>query len=82
MAQIELPSENDKSIEDRKEEGPTKPSPKTLQRTRDCLLKAVSYFSGDMQAFGKWMESKSFFLTMITEILTLFPTKEVQQRYI
>lgn len=82
MAHIDLPPEQDKSNEDRKQESPTKPRPKTLQRTRDCLLKAVSYFSGDMQAFGKWMESKSFSLSLINVILTLFTTKEVQQRYI
>lgn len=55
MAHSDLPSEHDKS----KEEGSMKPGPITLQRTRACLFKVVSYFSGDMQVFGKWMESKS-----------------------
>lgn len=32
--------------------------PTTLQRVRAKFLKGVSYFSGDMEVFGKWMESK------------------------
>lgn len=58
MAHSDPPSEHDKS----KKEGSMKPGPITLQRTRAGLFKVVSYFSGDMQVFGKWMESKSAFL--------------------
>ena len=31
-----------------------------LQKARARLLKGVSYFAGDMEPFGKWMESKLF----------------------
>lgn len=68
MAHSNLPSEHDKSQEDGKEEGPKKTNFTTLQSARASFLKVISYFSGDMQVFGKWMKSKSrrffFFFTM------------------
>lgn len=57
MAQIDLSPENNKTLKDGKEGSPVKQKNKTLQRSRACLLKTVSYFAGDMQPFGKWMES-------------------------
>lgn len=59
MAQPDLPPEHNGSEEDKKETEPAPPQPTTLQRSKACFLKGVSYFSGDMEVFGKWMESKS-----------------------
>lgn len=59
MAQIDLSSANNKTPEDGKEGSPMKQRTKTLRGSRACLLKVVSYFAGDMQPFGKWMESMS-----------------------
>lgn len=59
MAHPDILSEHDNSQEDRMEKDPIEPGPTALQKTRACFLKGVSYFSGDMEVFGKWMESKS-----------------------
>lgn len=58
MENFDLPSENNMPQENG-EEGPKKIEHKTLQKARVVILKVISYFSGDMQAFGKWMKSKS-----------------------
>lgn len=53
MAQSDLTSE-------KSQEGQAQPSGTAdCQRAKDCLLKGVSYFAGDMKVFGKWMESES-----------------------
>lgn len=54
MAQVS--STHDKSAENGKEDIPAKTRSR-MQRGRSCLLKAVSYFAGDMQPFAKWMQS-------------------------
>lgn len=59
MAHPNLPSDHDSTQMDKKEKGPVQPAPTTLQRTKARFLKGVSYFSGDMKVFGKWMESKT-----------------------
>ncbi|TMS04123.1 Urea transporter 2 [Larimichthys crocea] len=66
MAQTDLPSEHDNTQEDRKEKEPVQPR---LQRARACLLKGVSYFSGDMEVFGKWMEKQFFLLQLLDWVL-------------
>lgn len=59
MAQLDLPSEHGSSQERAQVKDPVEQArPTTLQRAWACFLKGVSYFSGDMPAFGKWMESK------------------------
>ncbi|XP_051279544.1 urea transporter 2 [Dicentrarchus labrax] len=69
MAQPDLPSDHDNSQENRKEKDPTQPGPTTLQRTRACFLKGVSYFSGDMKVFGKWMEKQFILLQLLDWVL-------------
>lgn len=54
MAQVS--STLDKTAENGAEENPEKPRSR-MQRSRSCLLKAVSYFAGDMEPFAKWMQS-------------------------
>lgn len=56
MAQVS--STHDKTAEKGTEANPEKP-PSIMQRSRSCLLKAVSYFAGDMQPFAKWMQSRT-----------------------
>nr|XP_046243206.1 urea transporter 2 isoform X1 [Scatophagus argus] len=69
MAHPAPPSEHDSSQEDRKEKGLMEPRPTALQRTRACFLKGISYFSGDMQPFGKWMEKQFFLLQLLDWVL-------------
>lgn len=53
MAQRNLPSEHGNT------QDPAEPArPTNLKRAWVRIVKGVSYFSGDMTAFGKWMESK------------------------
>ncbi|KAM3610882.1 uncharacterized protein V6R79_010096 [Siganus canaliculatus] len=66
MAHPDLPSE---SQEDKKDMDLVQPQATTLQRTRACLLKGVSYFSGDMSVFGKWMEKQFFLLQLLDWVL-------------
>lgn len=33
--------------------------PTTLQKANAYLFKGISYISGDMEVFGKWMKSKT-----------------------
>ncbi|TKS78804.1 Urea transporter 2 [Collichthys lucidus] len=66
MAQTDLPSEHDNNQEDRKEKEPVQ---SRLQRARACLFKGVSYFSGDMEVFGKWMEKQFFLLQLLDWVL-------------
>lgn len=59
MAHPALQSEHDKPQVDKKDKDPVQPAgPTNLQKARARFLKGVSYFSGDMKVFGKWMESK------------------------
>lgn len=43
----------------------------TLQKARARFLRGVSYFSGDMEVFGKWMESKLTLTALKNTVLTL-----------
>ncbi|XP_041854350.1 urea transporter 2 [Melanotaenia boesemani] len=69
MAHPDLPSEHDHSLEDRKEAQVQPAGAKTLQRTKSCFLKGVSYFSGDMKVFGKWMEKQFILLQLLDWVL-------------
>ncbi|CAJ1068866.1 PREDICTED: urea transporter 2-like [Xyrichtys novacula] len=40
-----------------------------LQRAKTCFLKGVSYFSGDMEVFAKWMEKQFFLLQLLDWVL-------------
>ncbi|XP_070820974.1 urea transporter 2 [Chaetodon trifascialis] len=64
MAHPDRPSEHENSQEDRKEKDPT-----SLQRSRACFLKGLSYFSGDMEVFGKWMGKQFFLLQLLDWVL-------------
>lgn len=55
MPYPDSPSQDGNSQEERTE---AQARPTALQSARACFLKGVSYFSGDMEVFGKWMESK------------------------
>uniref|UniRef100_A0A3Q3FHN7 Solute carrier family 14 member 2 n=1 Tax=Labrus bergylta TaxID=56723 RepID=A0A3Q3FHN7_9LABR len=46
-----------------------KTRPLALQKARDNFLKGVSYFSGDMEVFGKWMEKQFFLLQLLDWVL-------------
>lgn len=59
MAHPDLQSEHRPSQEDGRDSQARPAGLTALQRTKACFLKGVSYFSGDMEAFGKWMESES-----------------------
>ena len=59
MSQPDLPSDHDNSPEEKKEMDIVQPRPTNLQRARARFLKGVLYFAGDMEVFGKWMESRS-----------------------
>uniref|UniRef100_A0A3Q3FHQ2 Solute carrier family 14 member 2 n=1 Tax=Labrus bergylta TaxID=56723 RepID=A0A3Q3FHQ2_9LABR len=65
MAQSNLPVGNDKP----QEVGGEKTRPLALQKARDNFLKGVSYFSGDMEVFGKWMEKQFFLLQLLDWVL-------------
>lgn len=58
MAHPYLPSQNGNSQEDRQEDRVQPAGATALQKARAHFLKGVSYFSGDMEVFGKWMESR------------------------
>uniref|UniRef100_A0A3Q3FHN1 Solute carrier family 14 member 2 n=1 Tax=Labrus bergylta TaxID=56723 RepID=A0A3Q3FHN1_9LABR len=51
------------------EVGGEKTRPLALQKARDNFLKGVSYFSGDMEVFGKWMEKQFFLLQLLDWVL-------------
>ncbi|XP_027889233.1 LOW QUALITY PROTEIN: urea transporter 2 [Xiphophorus couchianus] len=61
--------ENNPSLEDRVEgqSGPAGPS--SLHRAWTHFLKVLSYFSGDMEVFGKWMEKQFFLLQLLDWVL-------------
>lgn len=60
MAHTDRQSDHDKPQVDKKEKDPEQATgPTNLQKARARFLKGVSYFSGDMEVFGKWMQSKS-----------------------
>ncbi|KAF3695862.1 Urea transporter 2 Solute carrier family 14 member 2 [Channa argus] len=72
MAPHDLPFEHDSS------QGPSPTQVKdpvepaghtTLQRAWAHLLKGVSYFSGDMEGFGKWMEKQFILLQVLDWVL-------------
>ncbi|TDH12692.1 hypothetical protein EPR50_G00049920 [Perca flavescens] len=69
MADTDLPSEHGNSQENRKEKDPVQPGPTNLQRARARFLKGISYFSGDMKVFGKWMEKQFFLLQLLDWVL-------------
>ncbi|XP_075871242.1 urea transporter 2 isoform X2 [Nelusetta ayraudi] len=63
-----ISSTHDKTAENGKEENPEKPRSR-MQRSRSCLLKAISYFAGDMQPFAKWMQKQFFLLQLLDWVL-------------
>ncbi|KAK9522681.1 hypothetical protein VZT92_019130 [Zoarces viviparus] len=69
MANPDLPSEHDDSQLDRKEPETEQPGPRNLQTARARFLKGISYFSGDMKVFGKWMEKQFFLLQLVDWVL-------------
>uniref|UniRef100_A0A3B4WLB1 Solute carrier family 14 member 2 n=1 Tax=Seriola lalandi dorsalis TaxID=1841481 RepID=A0A3B4WLB1_SERLL len=70
MAPLELQSEHDNSQKDMKEKDPVQPAgPTALQRFTARFLKGVSYFSGDMKVFGKWMEKQFLLLQLLDWVL-------------
>ncbi|XP_068559667.1 urea transporter 2 [Cebidichthys violaceus] len=69
MANPDLPSEHDNYQLDRKEPEPEQPGPRNEQTARARFLKGVSYFSGDMKVFGKWMEKQFFLLQLLDWVL-------------
>ncbi|XP_040052723.2 urea transporter 2 [Gasterosteus aculeatus] len=64
MANIEPPREHDNSPVD-----PEQPGPRNQQGAGARFLKGVSYFSGDMKVFGKWMEKQFFLLQLLDWVL-------------
>ncbi|XP_068995218.1 urea transporter 2 [Embiotoca jacksoni] len=70
MPHPDLSSEPERSEADKKE-CQVQPSagPPTLQRTRARFLKGVSYFSGDMEVFGKWMGKQFVLLQLLDWVL-------------
>nr|AAD53268.2 urea transporter [Opsanus beta] len=64
------PDEHENQQADGKENVPVQPAgPTRLQKARACFLKGVSYFSGDMKAFGKWMEKRCILLQLLDWVL-------------
>ncbi|XP_071755786.2 urea transporter 2 isoform X1 [Centroberyx gerrardi] len=68
MANPVLKSEHEKSQGEKTDAAPPA-GPTTLQRARARFLKGVSYFSGDMKVFGKWMEKQFFLLQLLDWVL-------------
>ncbi|XP_062418241.1 urea transporter 2 [Pungitius pungitius] len=66
MANPDPPTERDDSPVDK---DPEQPGPRNQQRARACFLKGLSYFSGDMKVFGKWMERQFFLLQLLDWVL-------------
>ncbi|KAL3975904.1 crooked neck [Sarotherodon galilaeus] len=69
MAHPDLPSQNGNSQEDRQEDRVQPGGATALQKARARFLKGVSYFSGDMEVFGKWMEKQFFLLQLLDWVL-------------
>ncbi|XP_049619801.1 urea transporter 2 [Syngnathus scovelli] len=63
MAQLDLTCENDKQA--------VQPAAQVtcLRRAKARFLKGVSYFSGDMAIFAKWMEKQFFLLQLLDWVL-------------
>uniref|UniRef100_A0A667XZI9 Solute carrier family 14 member 2 n=1 Tax=Myripristis murdjan TaxID=586833 RepID=A0A667XZI9_9TELE len=68
MANPVQQSEHEKS-QGEKTDARTPAGPTNLQKTRACLLKGLSYFSGDMPVFGKWMEKQFLLLQLLDWVL-------------
>ncbi|KAM4577669.1 urea transporter 2 isoform 2-T2 [Odontesthes bonariensis] len=54
---------------DKKEDQVQPAGPTALQKARSRFLKGVSYFSGDMEVFGKWMEKQFLLLQLLDWVL-------------
>ncbi|KAM9858312.1 urea transporter 2 isoform 1-T1 [Aulostomus maculatus] len=65
MAQPDVQPEHDKKEKDPQQSARSA----ALQRARARFLKGVSYFSGDMEVFGKWMERQFFLLQLLDWVL-------------
>uniref|UniRef100_M3ZYR7 Solute carrier family 14 member 2 n=1 Tax=Xiphophorus maculatus TaxID=8083 RepID=M3ZYR7_XIPMA len=61
--------ENNPSLEDRVEGQSGPVGPASLHRAWTHFLKVLSYFSGDMEVFGKWMEKQFFLLQLLDWVL-------------
>ncbi|XP_056275969.1 urea transporter 2 isoform X1 [Pseudoliparis swirei] len=68
MTSLELLAKRGKARADGTE-APEPPGPRCLQTARARLLNGVSYFSGDMKVFGKWMEKQFFLLQLLDWVL-------------
>ncbi|XP_022074013.2 urea transporter 2 [Acanthochromis polyacanthus] len=69
MAHPDLPPENEHSQEDKPKEQVQPAGPTRLQKAKARFLKGVSYFSGDMEVFGKWMERQFILLQLLDWVL-------------
>ncbi|XP_053182014.1 urea transporter 2 [Scomber japonicus] len=70
MAHTDRQSDHDKPQVDKKEKDPEQATgPTNLQKARARFLKGVSYFSGDMEVFGKWMQKQFFLLQLLDWVL-------------
>ncbi|XP_056147756.1 urea transporter 2 isoform X2 [Lampris incognitus] len=61
-------SEHEKPQEETANDGQPE-TPTSLQKARARFLKGVSYFSGDMEAFGNWMKKQFFLLQLLDWVL-------------
>ncbi|KAM9394035.1 urea transporter 2 isoform 1-T1 [Pholidichthys leucotaenia] len=68
MANIDVPSQPEQPQEDRKE-NQMRPAQPSLKTARARFLKGVSYFSGDMEVFAKWMEKQFILLQLLDWVL-------------
>nr|XP_015828034.2 urea transporter 2 [Nothobranchius furzeri] len=69
MSNSDLSSEYGHSL-DKKSEGQEVPgAPTCRRRVKTSFLKGVSYISGDMEVFGKWMEKQFFLLQLLDWVL-------------
>ncbi|CAG5922677.1 unnamed protein product [Menidia menidia] len=69
MAHPDHAPENDPSGLDTKDGQGQPAGPSALRRARSSFLKGVSYFSGDMAVFAKWMEKQFFLLQLLDWVL-------------
>nr|AGA93882.1 urea transporter [Porichthys notatus] len=70
MAHPDEKSEQGNQQTDKNENVPVQAAGQTsLQKARARFLKGVSYFSGDMKAFAKWMEKRCILLQLLDWVL-------------
>ncbi|KAJ4942027.1 hypothetical protein JOQ06_011897 [Pogonophryne albipinna] len=69
MANPDLPPKCENSQEDKREVDTVQQRSSNVRACRTRFLKAISYFSGDMKVFGKWMEKQFFLLKLLDWVL-------------